>query len=120
MALVRARMSTVQPPAKSVSGLGPQVFGGILPVNFRKKWLLCMRMSTVQAPGKYVFVGILPLNFRIKWMMTMLLVMLLIGVVGVKAGAVFTTYWSSRRAKPLHPCPWPVCRGSSYIKCNNI
>jgi hypothetical protein len=27
---------------------------GFFFVNFRIKWLLCMRMSTVQAPGKYV------------------------------------------------------------------
>ena len=49
-----------------------------------------------------------------------LLVTVLSCVLGVKAGAVFTTYVSSKQAKPLHPCPWQACRGPSYIKCNNI
>ena len=36
-----------------------------------------------------------------------------------RRGIDYIPYCSSRQAKPLHPCPWPACRGSSYIKCNN-
>ena len=32
-------------------------------------------------------------------------------MVGVKAGPVFAMYFSSRQAKPLHPCPWQANRG---------
>ena len=41
-------------------------------------------------------------------------------MVGVKAGPVFAMYFSSRQAKPLHPCQWQANRGplgaTTYIK----
>jgi hypothetical protein len=32
-------------------------------------------------------------------------------MVGAKAGPVFAVYFSSRQAKPQHPCPWQANRG---------